>query len=270
MTFSHIAFQPVADMTVIDANLHPDARATLLPGDQRQFLYVCEPSANDNPFVADQAMEKARQSDSGNLGLGKFDLVWQTTGGEQGKLQTALMSRKLPQQTWSAAYATSPNFQVSLLVEGISQPQPLRTEQPFDVAFKVRLQSLREEVRGEYLVQPIYYHRSASHEVDLATAQTAVDSKSSASALPAPVPMTAAHPQDATLPDESLVYLGEPLICLGTATLEDQVFDFTLPYLGTDDGLINVGGLRILHRSPESQVVRLAEYPCVAQIQVAA
>lgn len=291
MTFRQVAFQPAAGISVSDANIEQDAHAALMPGDQRQYLYICEPDKVDGLFEGDALFEQARKGSStsestGQLALGTFDLSWRSTGGEEGKLQTALMSRRVPPVGPNVAHSASSGLEVALVVESLSTPQPLLVEQPFTVHLAARVRPLRP-AKGTYMVQPIYHHRSASQEVELATAPARSDPARHAplaaagpKALPPPVPIAAgqAQSQDAPTPSPSLVYLGPPLIELASPEAEQghdeeeqQVFHFTLPYLSTEAGLVNIGGLRLLFKNETtSEVVRLAHFATVAQALVAA
>lgn len=98
MAFSRVALEPTADWTCLDANLLPaasplepptalfSADATLLPpGAVRQYLFVCTPTANAAP-----ALPGASQV------LGRLDIAWRTPNGEPGRLQTAMLGRRVP------------------------------------------------------------------------------------------------------------------------------------------------------------------------------
>lgn len=252
-------------MTFRDVNSAPDHLKLLAPGDIRQFLYVCQPDAGAD----DALLDSARQH--GDLDLGRLELGWSTSGGEAGHLQTALLQRKIPSVPFSlAAGGTSAadNVQVSLSVDNIAHPSPLRANEPFSVAFRMRIIAHNPTLKGAYVVQPLMYDRTP------AAAAAASAQPTYPSPAPNPNRQTTSGPQ----PSSSLVYLGQPLVTIGTteSPSEDGMFHFELDYMSSEGGLVNVGGLRLLFEEmvtdqshAQGHVLHLAEWASVAQVEVA-
>ncbi|KAJ3355746.1 hypothetical protein HDU83_002751 [Entophlyctis luteolus] len=86
--------------------------AILNDKDSRQYLYSLTPKRS-NDLLAKQTPT-----------LGKLDIQWRTTMGQQGRLQTAQLSRKIT--------PTEP-----VRVQVISAEQPIRVEQPFSLTCRL-------------------------------------------------------------------------------------------------------------------------------------
>lgn len=100
MSFERVRFDSTGDWTSHDANhlssvalslgaepisLFSGEAALLPPGAVRQYLWVLTPTAAASP-----AAPGASQA------LGRLDIAWRTPNGEPGRLQTAMLGRKVP------------------------------------------------------------------------------------------------------------------------------------------------------------------------------
>jgi hypothetical protein len=109
----------VADLNVFCGD--PDGKeltfgqnAYLGPGDSRQYLYQLIPKA---PVVADSKKTNVTS-------VGKLDMVWRTSMGERGRLQTSQLQKANPPLS-------------DLIVTGENIPDVVQTEKPFEVSLKI-------------------------------------------------------------------------------------------------------------------------------------
>lgn len=262
MTFSGINFEP--DDHIVCQAANPDGHLSPLgPGDLRQFLYICQPRQTDQharPFEADVWLTDAREQDLSSLPLGRLDLQWSTAGGEPGKLQTATLSRKVTNTSPVAAVGyVAPDYDIALIVDNISHPAPLHPEQAFAVSFRAQIKPRANSLKGKVMAQHITHHAASKVDTDQATLKP-----SSEPVYPPPRPIN----PGSVMSSSSLIYLGPSLVEACQET--DGTYTFSQTFLATADGLINIGGLRLLLEDNDATVVRLGEWSCVAQVQVAA
>lgn len=116
----------VADLNVFCGD--PDGKeltfgqnAYLGPGDSRQYLYQLIPKA---PVVADSKKTNVTS-------VGKLDMVWRTSMGERGRLQTSQLQKANPPLS-------------DLIVTGENIPDVVQTEKPFEVSLKIMNNSAKD------------------------------------------------------------------------------------------------------------------------------
>lgn len=86
-----------------------DSSKFLNPQDVKQYLYKLTPKD-----------EKGRTANT----IGKLDIIWKTTMGERGRLQTSQLPRKVP---------TYPDIEVDMT----SSPEEIRLEEPFTLGISI-------------------------------------------------------------------------------------------------------------------------------------
>jgi hypothetical protein len=226
-SFESVAFEPAEGMECIDANVQPNSLALLSPQDIRQYLFIIKPAS---------AKVMAGALRQGQLSLGKLNIIWLGPTGEQGRLTTAQLTRKISPPPLLSAFVPSAQeaFHFELLLD--DQPEPVRPHEPLTLHFTILIKPLRQ-LEGQraplqLAVQHVDFAAMPKVEADLASAIGKTPGVGSSgrstpgppqqASFPPPVPFHKSNSDPSSLPSPTLMHLGEGLVHLPPVDLPES------------------------------------------------